>query len=255
MKMLIRADDIGYSDGVNCGILYAAKGGVMKSAGLMPNMEEAQHGFDMLKDMDICIGQHTNLCVGYPCADPSLISSLLQESGEFKTSREFRTAFQNGEDLIRIDEAVIEIDAQYQRFKEITGRQPAYFEAHAIASRNLSVALEKVAERYHLPYSDMSPGQPYGTYCGKRIHQCDMRSMEAQYDPYETLLDAIRNADEEVVNVFVCHPGYVDDDLIRHSSLTINRAKEAAFLHKASLAEMLKEKGVELVSYEDIRNE
>ena len=71
------------------------------------------------------------------------------------------------------------------RVKEITGKDPDYFEAHAIASNHLSEALEIVAERNHLPYFNLSPMDEYGTFCGKRVRQCRMRSMEKEYDPFK----------------------------------------------------------------------
>ena len=43
-QLLIRADDIGYSYAVNLGIARAVNEGLVRSAGLMPNMPEAQRG-------------------------------------------------------------------------------------------------------------------------------------------------------------------------------------------------------------------
>lgn len=44
MKLIIRADDLGFSEGVNYGIVKAVKDGVVTSVGMMPNMEAASHG-------------------------------------------------------------------------------------------------------------------------------------------------------------------------------------------------------------------
>ena len=109
IKLLIRADDIGYCDGVNRGIRDSVEAGLVKSAGLMPNMIEAVNGFQMVKDQDVCIGQHTNLCLGVPCCDPKDIPSLVNENGEFKSSSQFRNAFKDGVDLISLDDAILEI--------------------------------------------------------------------------------------------------------------------------------------------------
>ena len=140
------------------------------------------------------------------------------------------------------------------RFKEMTGKDPDYFEAHAIASNHLSEALEIVSERNHLPYSNLSPMDEYGTFCGMKIRQCRMRSMEKEYDPFLTLQEAVKNADPSVVNVFVTHPGYVDAYLKMHSSLTVNREKEVAMLKNEEVKKWLQENEVTLVSYKDIVN-
>ena len=75
-QLLIRADDIGYSYAVNLGIARSINEGLVRSAGLMPNMPEAERGWSLVADAGIAVGQHTNVCLGKPCADPALIPSL-----------------------------------------------------------------------------------------------------------------------------------------------------------------------------------
>ena len=123
----------------------------------MPNMPSAAHGIGLLEGTGVCMGQHTNVCLGKPCAEPDRIPSLLKEDGTFKSSRTYREAWAKGEDFVVLDEAVWEIEAQYRRFVELTGLQPGYFEAHAVMSENLYKGLAIVAERHHLRYSDMTP--------------------------------------------------------------------------------------------------
>ena len=87
IRLIVRADDLGYSEAVNYGIEKSIKDGIVHSVGLMPNMPAAAHGLRLLEGTGVCIGQHTNLCLGKPCADPSLIPGLLDENGNLKRSR------------------------------------------------------------------------------------------------------------------------------------------------------------------------
>lgn len=48
-KILVRADDLGYSEGVNCGIAKSVKEGIIRSVGVMPNMEAVTHGLKLLE--------------------------------------------------------------------------------------------------------------------------------------------------------------------------------------------------------------
>lgn len=251
--MVIRADDIGYCEAVNYGIEKSVRDGLIRSAGLMPNMPYAEHGVKLLEGLDVCIGQHTNICLGRPCSDPKDIPSLVQENGEFRSSSEFRKAYMEGNDLVDIEDAVREAEAQYFRFKEITGKEPAYFEAHAIESDNLWKALEIVAAKHHLPFNYMTPSAKTGTFCGKPVAACIMESMKPEYEPFETLKKAVEEAREDMPNIFVCHPGYVDDYLMKHSSLTINRTKEVAMLCDPEVKEYLDAHNVQLLSYDEIR--
>ena len=252
IQMVIRADDIGYSEAVNYGIEKSVKDGLIRSAGLMPNMPYAEHGFRLVENLDVCIGQHTNICLGRPCSDPKDIPSLVGENGEFHSSREYRAACAEGKDLADLEDAVREVEAQYLRFKEITGRQPAYFEAHAIESENLWKALKIVADRYSLPFCHMAPGMETGTFCGRPIAACPMESMRPDYEPFETLKKAVECARQDIPNIFVCHPGYVDDYLLHHSSLTLNRTKEVAMLCDPEVSHFLDAHNVQVISYEQI---
>ena len=238
-KLVIRADDIGYSEAVNYGIYKAVKDGLVRSAGLMPNMPYAKHGIDLLKEFDIALGQHTNMCLGKPCADPALIPC---------------EAFQKGEEFITVEEAVIEIEAQYERFKELSGREPDYFEAHAVMSKNLFAALSIVAKKYNLPEQKVRfDGQPT-TFNDKPVRILPMGSMSPDYDAYQCLKDGVLNvAGEDMPSIAVMHPGYLDAYLLNNSSLTVNRTKEVEMLCDPTMRSWLLEHDVELVDYRDIR--
>ncbi len=252
IKLVIRADDLGHCEAINYGIEKTVKEGLIKSVGLMPNMPAAEHGLRLLEGTGVCIGQHTNVCLGKPCADPRLIPSLLDENGNLKSSKAYRAAFKEGREIAELEELVIEIEAQYHRFVELVGRDPDYFEAHAVMSGNLSKALEIVAEKYNLPYCDISPIDTTGTFNGKQIASCTMGSMTQDYDPVQCLKEAVAGANPDVPNIFVCHPGYVDASLLRNSSLTLNRTKEVEMLCDPAVREWLAGQGVELLTYRDI---
>ena len=66
MKIIFRADDLGFSEAVNYGIRKAIVDGVITCTGLMPNMPYAAAGYALVKDTGVEVGQHTNICVGRP---------------------------------------------------------------------------------------------------------------------------------------------------------------------------------------------
>ena len=55
-KILVRADDLGYCEGVNYGIAKSVKDGIIRSVGLMPNMPDAEHGLKLLEGLPVCLG-------------------------------------------------------------------------------------------------------------------------------------------------------------------------------------------------------
>ena len=247
-RILIRADDLGYCEAVNLGIAKTVKEGIIRSIGVMPNMPTAEAGLKMIEGYDVCLGQHTNICVGKPVTDPKLIPSITNEKGEFKSSKEYRSA---KEDFVVLDEVVMEIEAQYERFKELTGDEPHYFEAHAVTSDNLFKGLEIVAERHHLP---LLPCALLGDVKFRNTTLVtSMDSMSPDYDPFTSLKNALnRDYGESEVPMFVCHPGYLDWYILQTSSLTVNRTKEVEMLCNPEVMQWLDEQGVELLTYDDL---
>lgn len=250
-RILIRADDLGYSEAVNYGIAKSVREGIIRSVGLMPNMPAAAHGVALLEGVDVCYGQHTNICVGSPLTDPALIPSLCQENGEFQPSKAYRDAAKKGEDFVVLDEVIMEIEAQYQKFVELTGDQPHYFEGHAVASGNFFKGLEIVAQRHNLPYLTMSPGGP-AVFRSTKLY-ASMDSMLPDYNPVESVKrESLKDYGEDGCCMFVCHPGYLDDYILKTSSLTIPRTQEVAMAIDTDLKAWLAENGVAVVTYDDL---
>lgn len=250
-RILVRADDLGFSEAVNYGIAKSVREGIIRSVGVMVNMPAARHGLDLLKGVPVCYGQHTNICAGRPLTDPALIPSLCQPDGEFKPSREYRAAYKAGRDFVVPDEAILEIEAQYQRFLELVGEKPHYFECHAVASDNFFKGLETVAARHgldYLPVSFFGPAKFRNT-----LLYTSMDSMKPGYDPFACLQrDALKDYGPDGCCMFVCHPGYLDDYILTHSSLTIPRTQEVAMACDPATKQWLADNDIQVITYDDL---
>ena len=250
MKLILRGDDLGFCEAVNHGIVKAASDGLITSVGMMVNMPATMHGYQLIKNLDVALGQHTNICVGRPISDPKLIPSLVDDNGEFCSSREIRG---RQEDTIDVLECEIEIEAQLQRFQEITGMKPDYFEGHAVFSKNFFIALENVAQRHDLFY--VNPFNPqWEEITG--IHGLAMAKMDEHnlYDPlayFNENLPAILSHD---CSLMVFHPGYLDQYILNKSSFTLVRPKECEFLCGEDLKNVIKDNQIELVSFKNYRD-
>ena len=55
-KIMVRADDLGFSKAINYGIYETLKNGVIRNIGFMVNMPDSLHGYELVKDYDICLG-------------------------------------------------------------------------------------------------------------------------------------------------------------------------------------------------------
>lgn len=246
-RILVRADDLGYCEAVNYGIAKAVKEGIIRSVGLMPNMEAARHGVELLKGAEVCFGQHTNICNGRPLTDPRLIPSLVQENGAFRDKSEYRKA---KADFVVLDEVILEIEAQYRRFVELVGDKPHYLEAHAVPSGNLNRGLQIVAQRHGLQY--LGGGQEPVRFRNTNLYM-SMDSMFPDYDPFRSLKNAaLRDVGEDGCVMMVCHPGYVDEYVYQTSFITRQRAQEVAMCISPETKRWLAENHIQVVTYDDL---
>ena len=218
MKMIFRGDDLGISEGVNYGLLKSIQDGALSCVGIMPNMESARHGYQLIKDIDICLGQHTNICLGKPISNPALIPSLVNDNGEFYSSHDIN---HRQEDIIDILECELEIEAQLKRFIEITGKKPEYFEGHAVFSKNYLQALENVAKRHHLFYDNpMDPNWQKQHH----IYSLDFFSFDEKglYDPYTYFESQLANIQKNECSIVVFHPGFHNLIILKRTMRIIN---------------------------------
>ena len=250
-KIIVRADDLGFTEGVNYGIEKACRDGIIRSVGIMTNMPATKHGYDLVKDLPLCFGQHTNICAGKPLCDPKDVPSICDENGNLKASKVYRAAAKEGYDFVVLEEVIQEIEAQYEAFVKLTGDKPHYFEGHAVASENFFKGLEIVAKRHGCEYLGMNLNGPV-KFRNSLLYNA-MDSMNPDYDPFESLKKyALKDYGEDGYLMFVCHPGYLDEEILRVSSLTRPRPMEVAMSISQETKDWLKENEIEVITYDDL---
>ena len=246
-KILVRADDLGYSEAFNYGLARAVKSGIVKSVGVMPNMEWAEHGVRLLDGTDATFTVHANICQGKPLTDPKLIPSLVDENGIFKDKSLYREA---KEDFVVLEEVVLEVEAQFLRLVELTGKKPYMVEAHAVPSANFNKALAIVAQKYGVESMKFGPKGPMiaNTYL-----KFSMDSGNPDYNPFESFKKAaLQPMAEDEAALMVLHPGFVDEYVLTTSYITTARALEVAFAINPEVPAWCAENGVQLLTYADL---
>lgn len=245
-KLLLRADDLGFSEAVNYGILKTVQKGLIRNCGVMVNMAATEHAVRLFQHVPCCLGLHCNVSVGRPVSDPGDVPTLVDGSGEFHNSRKYREA---KEEFASIEDLRRELTAQYTQFFKLFHRKPAYFEAHAVASKNLAIALEQVAKEYDLFYQ---PSFQDFTLGGTYVVNMPIGSMAPGYDARAALKAELSKAEDGGCYLYVCHPGYLDAYLMKHTSLTLPRADEADMLCDPEIRHWLIEQGFVLMTYDQL---
>lgn len=248
-KILVRADDLGYCESFNYGLARAVKSGIVRCVGVMPNMEWAEHGVRLLDGTDVIFTVHANICQGKPITDPKLIPSIVDENGFFKHKDLYRGA---KEDFVVLEEVILEVQAQYDRLVELTGKKPYMVEAHAVPSNNFNKAIAIVAQRNGVECMkfDMETKR---AMIGKYAMKFSMDSGNPDYDPFESFKKA---ASQEMAGdecaLMVLHPGFVDMYIYETSYITKARALEVAFATNPEVPKWCEENNVKLMTYADL---
>ena len=246
-KILVRADDLGYCEAFNYGLARAVKSGIVRSVGVMANMEWAEHGVRLLDGTDVTFTQHAVISQGRPITDPKLIPSLVTETGEFKSNAVYRAA---KEDFVVLEEAVMEIEAQFLRLTEWIGKKPFMVEGHAVPSMNFNKAMAIVAEKYGVETMKFGPD---GVKIGNTRMKFSMDSGNADYNPFESFKKAVMQPmEEDEAALMVLHPGYVDQYVLTTSYITVQRALEVAFATNPEVPKWCAENDVKLLTYADL---
>lgn len=247
-KILVRADDLGYCEAVNYGIARAVKDGIIRCVGVMANMEWAEHGVRLLDGEPVIFTLHSNISQGHPLTDPGLIPSLVTETGEFKGNQVYRNA---AEDFVVLEEAVLELEAQFKRLVELTGRKPYCVERHAVPSDNFIKAMRIVAERNNVQfmYADPKAAVRLGNHYLRSI----LDGVYFQQTPFDAFKrGALMEMAENECCLMVTHPGYVDEYVYKTSFINRRRAEEVAFAINPEVPKWCEENGVQLLTYADL---
>lgn len=247
-KILLRADDLGFSEGVNYGILRAIENGVISDVGFMTNMDASYHAAKLVSNKHLSIGLHVNISVGSPLLKPELVPSLIGENNEFKKSSEYNTAKL---DLVHLNEALLEVEAQLQMFKKLMNREPTYIDIHAVSSQGLRDAVSEIARRHDILDASIDLSQINDSKIGNLKVLYHSGSNET-VNVVENLKNIIEQSYNDVPNIIVYHPGFVDQYILKNSSLTIGRTIELEALCSKEMNAIIDDVNVELISYEEL---
>lgn len=254
-EVIINADDFGMSEAFNHGVIKGYLDGVVSSTTIMINMPSVNHGVTLLKEKcpDLFVGLHVNFVLGKPCADPNEIPSLVDEEGNFYSSKEYRT----GRKTLEYEDVKKETLAQIERFKEVFGYYPKHIEGHAVSSDVTYEVFMEVSRELgiHCSVFDILKLQNPLKGCKKiKRPDCDYSVITNRGVLVEDFLNdeyGILKDNDSVIELHF-HPGYLDKFILDNSSLTLPRCIDLGTLCDERLKVWLKENDVNAISFGDL---
>lgn len=244
--LIVNADDLGRTPGVNAGIFEAHRRGLVTSATLMVGYPAAAAAAaEWAGHPGLGVGLHVTLTGGgAPLLPPESVRSLVDEEGRLPHRPE-------GLARAHPDEVLAEVRAQLRRFRELTGRSPTHLDSHHHAHR-LPVVLEAVvtvAREEGLPVRNASAG------VGERLQAAGIATTDAFVERFfgaEVRPDVLREILGAVgpgVTELMCHPARVDEELRAGSSYVEERERELALLTDPGMRKIAEAAGLRLVHF------
>lgn len=243
--LIVNADDLGRSDGVNRGIFEAHERGLVTSATLMVGCPAAEAAAAALaRHPRLGVGLHVTLTGAAPTLPAREVPSLVDEHGLLPRKPEAMGA-------VDAVELLAEVRNQLALFRRLTGRMPTHLDSHHHSHR-LPVVLDALlaaAREHGLPVRRASEEVAVRAAAeGVRTTDFFLESFFGETATLGVLLEVLRGLPAGVTEL-MCHPGYVDEELRRGSGYADDREREIAVLTDPRAAATIQELGVELTHF------
>lgn len=285
-NLIVNADDLGWTDGVNRGIVEAFRNGIVTSTSLLANGAAFAGGVGMAQvARGLGVGVHLNLSDGTPLADRETVTSLLNNEGEFAGGPESLLLRRALGEVLR-EEVECEWDAQIQKVRD-AGIEPTHLDGHkhvhmlpglfAIALRlakRHGIGAIRVAHEASSLRAALSTGakQRAGVVMkqgvqarGLKLLARDAREQaeragiattdyfcgiaqtgELTREGVEQLLKSLPEGTTELM----CHPGYADAALQKtETRLQGSRETELGILTDTGIRNLVASRGIRLIDY------
>ncbi len=247
--VIVNADDLGRTPGINAGIFAAHRRGVVTSATLMVGFPAAAAAAaEWAAAPALGVGLHVTLTGAAPTLPPERVPSLVDADGRLPRFPDRQTGADPGEVLA-------EVRSQLARFRELTGRLPTHLDSHHHSHRLPVVldALVAVARETGLPVRNASPA------VGERLRSAGVATTDVFVERFfgaearlEVLLEILAAARPGVTEV-MCHPAVVDDELRAASTYLDDRERELEVLTHPEVRRAVEREGIRLVHFGTVR--
>lgn len=252
MRLIINGDDFGITHGCNLALIDCYQKGLMTSTSMMTNMPFALEASSLAKENPgLSVGLHFCLTAGKPL---TYVPSLIKADGTFDKAILFTLG------KASIKEMRQEMQAQYDEFVRLMGKKPDHLNSHH-GIEQISGGedlLQEFSNRYFIPIRSFVTRDEFSTYSVPfEVPQSRLLSWKntSPYESLEVIANLFSKEDIQSDRAYElgAHPGYIDYDLIKLSTLTTGRAYDAYFFMHPELKDWISKNNIELITYHDLK--
>lgn len=239
-KIIVNADDFGFSEAVNYGIIKAHEKGIVTSTSLMANMPGFEHAVALLKNYpNLHVGVHLNITCGKPVL--STHTTIGKETGYFIHGKEHEYSD---------EEIYLELCAQIEKIKT-AGVVIDHFDSHhhIHTETRFKSVIQKILETYPLPIR--------GGFEYENNYPLQSKLCTEFYDTgvsFDHLKHIIETCPLDQYMDIMCHPAYLDDILVDFSSYRMQRIAELRILCAPETKAAVLENKVHLGTYAEMKS-
>jgi predicted glycoside hydrolase/deacetylase ChbG (UPF0249 family) len=263
--LVVNADDLGLTVGVNDGIFDAHASGILTSASLMATAPATANAIRRARSHStLGIGVHLTLVDGTPMLPPDRIPTLVQGDGRFHLSwRPFIVACLLGR--ISMDDVERELRAQIE-YVTAQGITPTHLDSHKHVHLFPPVfeVVVRLAHTFQIPVVRVPKERtladlPLFDMARRAYYLAESRGISTPWFvgramtgvmTADALAKALRRLPAGHTELMV-HPGYVDDALRQlPTRLLASRETEVALLTSSATAQLVLDEDVHLVSHD-----
>jgi predicted glycoside hydrolase/deacetylase ChbG (UPF0249 family) len=252
MKLIVNADDFGYTERVSAGILRSHREGIVTATTLMTNAPHTDAAVELARRTpSLDVGVHLVLSFDRPLADVARLRSLVDKDGKF-----FRTKELLRRDIDR-DEALLEYRAQYQKARELLGREPTHVDTHHWVHDHpaLEWAIGELARETGAA-ARIHSDQQRDRLRARGVRTPDHFAREFQYEGkvgVDSLLALLqRLAAQSGVTELMCHPGEADEAMAKRSGYARERPTELATLTDPRVRAAVRDLRITLATFAEL---
>ncbi len=260
-KLIIRADDVGYTLAFDLGAFKAIDEGIVTSADVMFDSPHTEEALQWLKERPwISVGWHRHLWES-PVLGKDEVPHMIDEEGRFP----WRHRHPELMNLVPYEEAYKEFMAEMERCYRILGRYPDTAGAGPVKIENeLEKAFIDVCNQLGINMDFWNHVDHYATNANmpKPTDSAGITSTEykkarydlanfATYDPAQILMDHFVWERDDQIIMGGAHPGYLDDHILAESTCTIHRCKELEAFTSQRMKDFIINNKIMLISSRD----
>lgn len=244
--LIINADDFGYSEGINFGIVSAHRKGILTSTTMLANMPGFEHGINLVQNYpNLGIGVHLTLTCGKPLLNdvPSIT-----DNNSFHPLPFYEEVFS-----INTDDVYREWKAQIEKILQ-AGIKPTHLDSHHHVNSFIPIkeVFVELAQEYNLPVRNNFEMVSNVKTTNRFSLDFDQLADEKEIWKPLTIKNLIQDCKKYHSVECMCHPGFIDQVVLANSGLRNLRARTCNELQNKEYKKLFEENNIKLGTYRDI---